>query len=58
MMHRTHVGFVENHKVRDVLIKGQIFLNCSLTEVLTARACALLLRTDHSTGAGVLHRDP
>lgn len=28
----TKIGAVPHHKVRDVLVRGHIFLNCSLTE--------------------------
>ena len=42
------LGRVEHRKVRDVLIRGDIFLNCSLTEsfciaILEAASCGLLV---------------
>lgn len=40
------IGAVEHHHVRDVLVRGHIFLNCSLTEsfcmaLLEAASCGL-----------------
>jgi phosphatidylinositol glycan class A protein len=42
------LGAIPSHKVRDVLIQGDIFLNCSLTEafgisIIEAASCGLLI---------------